>query len=547
MIDGAPLESVIVTDRLASRAVRAGDSAAERAAILELVDELGSPSQHVLQRATDLAVRLTGAGSAGVAVFEREGSKGRFRWYAVSGALRHLLWEVSPGDASPSALTMARGEPMLFRFPERHFRYLAEVRPQLVEVLHLPFRAGDETIGSIWIAMHDEARGFDAADLEVLETVARVAGAGYALHRRMETLRDANRRKDEFLGVLSHEIRNPLAAMNNALRFLNQEDDGTPEQQRARALLARQLGHVTRLSEDLLDVARLGEGTLELRREPADLLHAVRMAREAAQPALIEYGRGVDMDLPDGALIAEGDPARLTQIVTNLITNAARRTRAGALTHLVAHRDGGEARIVVWGEADDVASAWTEHDAAAHGSGNGRGVGIELARSLTELHGGKAAVVDVGGFRANGFEVRFPLVDAGSRLPAPVRRLPAADRPRLRRERVLIIDDCVDSSDSLAMLLQSWGHDVRSAQGASAGLGLEWEFEPDAVILDIEMPGKNGYEVAAELRVRRRRELLLVALSGYAREEDRAKSLAAGFDHHLTKPANVEMLRRLLA
>ena len=171
-------------------------------------------------------------------------------------------------------------------------------------------------------------------------------------------------------------------------------------------------------------------------------------------------------------------------------------------------------------------------------------------RNLTEMHGGQVATVSVGGGVDNGFEVRLPLLGVvgiitTERTEPRSENLRPPERPR--RERVLIIDDSVDASDSLAMLLRSWGYDVRTAQGASAGLRLEWEFEPQAVILDIEMPGKNGYEVAAELRVRRRRDLLLVALSGHAREEDRTRSLEAGFDHHLTKPANVDMLKRLLS
>jgi CheY-like chemotaxis protein len=315
------------------------------------------------------------------------------------------------------------------------------------------------------------------------------------------------------------------------------------------------VAHVVRLSEDLIDASRVGQGTIELRIERTDLVAAARAGHEAAIPALAEYDRNIVVALPEQPLFVNGDPARLTQIVTNLLTAAARRTRAGGRVALTLHQDGSDAVLGLVSDTAGVAAGWpTGVDpfaaVAPERPDDAPGIGLTIARSLVELHGGRIVAIAVDEAPESGFAVHLPLADHLASTPARDRHFVREPRERSavgrRSERVLVVDDSVDSGDSLAMLLSSWGHDVRTAQGAVAGLRLEWEFEPHAVILDIEMPGKNGYEVAAELRVRRR-NLLLVALSGHVREEDRARSLAAGFDYHLTKPANTELLQRILS
>jgi signal transduction histidine kinase len=552
--DSAPLESVLITEELDRRASRDPDHAAECRALLQLAEELGRPSRHVLHRLVELALELCHAGSAGVSILESGEGRQLFRWHALTGALREHVWGVTPREFSPCGVVLDRNATQLFRVPERRFRYFAEVKPQIVEGLLVPFNVDGKPIGTVWVVTHDDTHHFDREDVRLVEALSRVASASWRAHAEMETLRNVSRRKDEFLAVLSHEMRNPLAAMSNAARYLDMMGTQDSDQVRARAVIQRQLTQVARLSEDLLDVSRLGRGLLELRKERTDLVAAVRAGREAALPALTEYQREVRAEVPDGPIWVEGDPARLAQIVTNLLTNGARRTRAGGSAMLRLALDGGDAVLLVTSDTEGVAAGWADAGGEAFipppdalPAGERQGIGLALARSLTELHGGTASVVSTGTARENGFEVRLPLLDPAPHAVVRVAGAPPPPRDRKRRERVLVVDDSVDSADSLGMLLRTWGHDVRTAQGAAAGLRLEWEFEPHAVILDIEMPGKNGYEVASELRVRRRRDLLLVALSGHAREEDRARSLAAGFDHHMTKPANMELLRRLLA
>ena len=554
---GVPLESVIATPELGKRPARQPGLEREHRALLQLIEEMGHPSRHVLQRVVEVALELCGAGSAGVSILDHRDGKERFRWYAVAGALRDTLWSVAPQESSLSAAAVARNGTQLFVRPGRHFRYLGEIEPPVVETLVAPFAVGGRPGGTVWAVTHDSGRQFDAEDARLLANLAAVAAPAYQAHCIVEALRETSRRKDEFLAVLSHEMRNPLAAMSNAIKYLAQTVALDPDQERASDVVQRQLSQVVRLSEDLLDVARVGQGTLELRKDRTDIVSAVRMGREAAAPALAEYHRDISVTLPDVPVWVDGDATRLSQVVTNLLTNAARRTRTGGKVSLTVNCDGREAAIVVSSESDLIATGWTVPDsdpdltpAVAERGPEAQGIGLTLARSLTEMHGGRVATLSVGGGRDNGFEVRLPLLDPAG-VVAPERAAPRGERRQVReprrRERVLVIDDSVDASDSLAMLLRSWGHDVRTAQGATAGLRLEWDFEPQAVILDIEMPGMNGYEVAAQLRVRRRRDLLLVALSGHAREEDRARSLEAGFDYHLIKPANTDMLKRLLS
>jgi signal transduction histidine kinase len=559
MIDAgnASLDAVIATGELAERPARPPDLKRENLALLQLAAEMGHPSRHLLQRMVEVTLDLCGAGSAGLSIVEHRDGKERFRWRAVAGSLRDSLWSVAPQESSPSAIAVARNTVQLFVRPDRHFRNMAEVKPPILELLIAPFPVDGRPGGTLWAVAHDRERHFDAEDARLLGNLSEIASPAYHAYCIIERLRDSNRRKDEFLAVLSHELRNPLAAMSNSVKYLTKAVPLEGDPQRARNVVLRQLAQVIRLSDDLLDVSRIGHGTLELRRERTDLVSAARLGREAAGPALAEYDREIIVTLPDAPMWVEGDATRLSQIVTNLLTNAARRTRSTGTVSLTLQADGGDAVLLVSSETDRVATGWSEPDSDRYGmpmpaepATGPQGIGLTLVRNLTELHGGSVATASVGGGIDNGFEVRLPLLGVVGVIAAePIE--PRAENVlppgRPRRERVLIIDDSVDASDSLAMLLRSWGYDVRTAQGASAGLRLEWEFEPQAVILDIEMPGKNGYEVAAELRVRRRRDLLLVALSGHAREEDRTQSLEAGFDHHLTKPANVDMLKRLLS
>jgi len=553
----ASLDAVIATGELAERPARQPDLARENLAFLQLAAEMGHPSRHLLQRIVEVTLDLCGAGSAGLSIIEHRDGKERFRWHAVAGLLRDSLWSVAPQESSPSAITVARNAVQLFVRPDRHFRGMAEVKPPILEVLLAPFPVNGRPAGTIWAVAHDRERHFDAEDARLLGDLSQIAAPAYHAYCIIEGLRDSNRRKDEFLAVLSHELRNPLAAMSNSIKYLVKAVPLEGDPQRARNVVQRQLAQVIRLSDDLLDVSRIGHGTLELRRERTDLVSAARLGREAAAPALAEYDREINVTLPDGPMWVEGDATRLSQIVTNLLTNAARRTRSTGTVSLTLRADGGDAVLLVSSETDRVATGWSEPDSDRYGvpmrpepATGPQGIGLTLVRNLTELHGGSVATVSVGSGIDNGFAVRLPLLGVvGVIASEPIESRPedVVPQERPRRERVLIIDDSVDASDSLAMLLRSWGYAVRTAQGASAGLRLEWEFEPQAVILDIEMPGKNGYEVAAELRVRRRRDLLLIALSGHAREEDRTQSLEAGFDHHLTKPANVDMLKRLLS
>jgi PAS domain S-box-containing protein len=362
--------------------------------------------------------------------------------------------------------------------------------------------------------------------------------------------READRRKDEFLATLAHELRNPLAPMRTALD-IQRLCGGHPGMLReAQEMMERQVEHMVRLVDDLLDVSRITRGAIVLRREHLALAEVVRQALEISGPALKEARRRLTVQIASEPLVLDADPVRLVQVVANLLNNAARYTGEGGHVRLTAAREGSEAVISV---ADDgigiapdmlprVFEMFTQADRSR---GGGLGIGLTVVRSLVGMHGGRVEAHSPGLAQGSEFVVRLPLVEPG---PAPARPdredPPAAARGR----RVLVVDDNQDAADSLGTLLRLLGaevqvvHDGRSALSAVAQAGAE------TIFLDIGMPGMDGYEVARRLRASEAGTgMMLVAVTGWSQEEDRRRVREAGFDAHLTKPVGVEDLTRVLA
>lgn len=371
--------------------------------------------------------------------------------------------------------------------------------------------------------------------------------------RRMEdALRDADRRKDEFLATLAHELRNPLAPISNALHVLKRAG-APPQTEKLIGMIERQATHLIRLVDDLLEVSRISCGKVELRRERIDLAAVVGQAMETSQP-LIQAGRHeTNLSLPSQSLVVDGDPVRLAQVFANLLNNAAKYTEPGGCIWVRAERVGDEAVVSVRDNGAgispdmlprvfDLFAQGDRHRECAHG---GLGIGLALVRSLVELHGGRVEARSAGLGQGSEFIVRLPLA-ARPADEAQVERGEATAHGSARR--VLVIDDNQDVADSLAMLLETFGVEVRTANSGAAGLdALAW-FKPELVFLDIGMPGMDGIETARRIRERPEgREVMLVALTGWGQEEDRSRTHAAGFDRHLVKPAELDALQELLA
>jgi signal transduction histidine kinase/CheY-like chemotaxis protein len=420
--------------------------------------------------------------------------------------------------------------------------------------LSAPLRSRDGSrLGTLRLTR--AARPFDADDEAVVAQLAHLAAIALDNARLYEELREGDRRKDEFLATLAHELRNPLAPIRNALRILRlaQRDGDAAEQ--ARAMIERQVGQMVRLVDDLLDVSRISRGKLTLRRERVDLASVVEAALETSRPAIVAGGHALRVELPDEPLWLDGDATRLAQIFLNLLNNAARYTTAPGHIELRVARDGDAAVVSVRDTGIGIPAEMLPrvfdmfmqaNDRSAERDGGGLGIGLTLVKQLVELHHGTVEARSDGAGKGSEFVVRLPLAPPAADVPAPAPD--AVPRPAENRgQRVLVVDDNRDAVESLAMLLEMMGHEVRTASDGVEALEVATEFVPDVVLLDLGLPRLSGYEVAQRLRLldgcARTR---LVALTGWGQEEDRRRSREAGFDHHLVKPVDPDALDALL-
>jgi PAS domain S-box-containing protein len=373
--------------------------------------------------------------------------------------------------------------------------------------------------------------------------------------RRVESLEESGRRVSEFLAVLAHELRNPLAPIRNAVAVLRASGGDARGTEWARDVIDRQVNYLTRLVDDLLDVSRITRGKITLRPETVPVGEIASAAVEAVRPLVEERKQELRVSVPDETVRVRGDRIRLVQILVNLLHNAAKYTPERGWIRLALERRGEEAVFTVRDSGigmtpELLASAFemfTQGRQSLDRSPGGLGVGLTLVHRLVELHGGSVQAASEGPGRGSEFVVRLPLAPESEDAPAE-----AADRagvpPRPAVRRVLVVDDSRDSADSLAALVGLWGHEARVAYSGPAALDVAAEFRPEIVLLDVGLPELSGLEVARRLRAGADlRPLTLIAITGYGRAEDRRLSTAAGFDHHLVKPVDPAVLRGLLA
>jgi len=403
------------------------------------------------------------------------------------------------------------------------------------------------------------ARAHRPTDREtsLVELYARQAAEFIDNARLYREIREADRHKDEFLAMLAHELRNPLAPLMNALHMLRPDGLVGPEAEQVRGIAERQVRHLTRLVDDLLDVSRISTGKIHLRKARVDLDAVVASAVDSARLLIESRRHELAVIMPPEPILLEADAARLEQVLANLLNNAAKYTEPGGRIELVAGRDGGEAvvRVRDTGIGIDpellprVFDLFTQAERSLDRSQGGLGIGLTLVRRLVELHDGSVAVASEGVGRGSEFVVRIPTgtpagcVDRDGDRPAG-RAEPAEAAPR----RVLVVDDNVDGARLLARLLRSGGHQAEVAHDGPTALAAALAHSPDVVLLDIGLPGMDGFEVARRLREREGpNRALLVATTGYGREDDLRRSREAGFDHHMVKPLDPRVLSDLLA
>lgn len=395
---------------------------------------------------------------------------------------------------------------------------------------------------------------FNAMLAEVEERTDALETANHRLsnetdeRRSAETaLRLADQRKDEFLAMLAHELRNPLAPMVNALALVDSANAGEPVKRRALQIIERQLAHMVRLVDDLLDVSRITRGKLVIRKQPVELASVIESALDTVRPLLESRGHELTVSVPPQPVRLQADPVRLSQVFSNLLNNAAKYTEQGGHIALTAAISGGAVRVTIADDGIGIAPdtlpgifqmfAQGNHSAAR--SETGLGVGLALARELIELHAGSIRATSAGTGRGSTFTVMLPLMSASADEPAG-----APYRPHGRdraQHRVLLVDDNVDFAESLALLLQGLDHDVRVAHDAGDALAIARGFRPQYAFLDIGLPGVNGYELARQLRAQAETaSTVLVAISGWGQDQDRRAAAEAGFAMHLVKPVGID-------
>jgi signal transduction histidine kinase/ActR/RegA family two-component response regulator len=395
---------------------------------------------------------------------------------------------------------------------------------------------------------------FTEDDESVLIQLAHIASVAIENARLYDELREANRRKDEFLAMLAHELRNPLAPIGNALQILRLGGVNGEVVAKAREKMERQLGQLVRLVNDLLDVSRISRGKIELKRERVELESVVRQAAEMCQ-ALADYIQlEMIVSVPETPIFLDADPMRLAQVLGNLLNNACKFSEPGSLIRLTATQEGGEAviRVIDKGigipqsQLSRVFEMFVQVDNSLEKSQGGLGIGLTLARRLVELHGGTIEARSEGLGQGCELIVRLPLASANASQP-PNQSDHECQDAMTAKLRVLVVDDNKDSAESLAMLLKLRGHEVVSVHDGPEALKLAEEFRPDLILLDIGLPGMNGYDVAQKIRHDlRMSRVTLAALTGWGQEEDRRRSKEAGFNHHLVKPVNSDDLMKLL-
>jgi PAS domain S-box-containing protein len=371
-----------------------------------------------------------------------------------------------------------------------------------------------------------------------------------------KALRDADRRKDEFLATLAHELRNPLAPIQNSLQILKMPRIAAETIERSRDMMERQVHQLVRLVDDLLDVSRVMRGKIDLRRERVELSTVVARAIETVEPIMESQGHQLHVDFQAGSLPLDADPVRLAQVVGNLLTNAVKYTEPNGRIWLTAVRENNQAVLKVRDNGIGIASDMLPHvfdlfvqvDHTATRSQGGLGIGLTLVKNLVELHQGTVEAHSAGLGQGSEFVVRLPLLAEPQPVPDEKQNGSRGPAAASTGHRLLVVDDNEDSAVSLAMLLRLQGHEVRVAHSGPAALDLAASYRPDLIFLDIGMPGMDGYEVAR--RIRQTPDLtpvVLAALTGWGQKEDRRRTAEAGFDHHLVKPVESKALEVVFA
>ncbi|HEY3965969.1 MAG TPA: PAS domain S-box protein [Planctomycetaceae bacterium] len=531
------------------------------AALAELTDY-----ESTLQKVASLAVPLF-ADWCAVDMLESDGSLHRLT--VTHGNLEKVRfvedldrrYPTRLSDAGGAGKVMRTGEPEwaavipddrleeLARNDER-FRLLRELA--LKSYVCVPLKSRGKVLGALTFAMAESGRSYEADDLQTAQDVAHRIVIAIENARLLGALRESDRRKDEFLAMLAHELRNPLAPIRNAVQIFRVKGPPAPELAWATDVIGRQVDQMTRLVDDLLDVSRINTGKIEIRKQRVTLASIIETAVEAVRPLIDSRGHELLVDLPTEPVVLDVDPTRLSQVFANLLNNSAKYTEPGGRISLTGRRRGDEIVVQVKDNGIGIPremlprifGMFTQVDRSLDRAQGGLGIGLTLVQRLVQLHGGQVEAGSEGPGRGSEFVVRLPATREQTIKPgdAPLAKNVSATSKR----RILIVDDNHDSAKSLAMLLRLMGNEVHTAYDGLEAVSTALSTQPDLMLLDIGLPKLDGYEVARRIRADLGNSIVLVALTGWGQEEDRRRSKEAGFDQHLTKPVEMNALQSLL-
>lgn len=388
----------------------------------------------------------------------------------------------------------------------------------------------------------------------VAERTAALEASTAELSRLASELRSADRRKDEFLALLAHELRNPLAPVRNAVTILRQKPTDDPDVLWCREVIERQCDQLTRLVDDLLDISRITQGKIKLRREPVDLAAVISDAVETSRPVIDAQRHELVVIVPEDPIRIDGDRTRLTQVIANLLNNAAKYQNPRGRIELIVDRDPAGVAIKIRddgiGIAPEVLSEifelFSQGERAPDRTQGGLGIGLSLVKNLVEMHGGWVSGSSAGTGCGSEFVVHLP-APASEPAEPPVVPAGGPDPARPQPRRILVVDDNQDAAESLAMLLRMSGHEVMVAHDGHQALAIAAIERPGVVLLDIGLPGMDGYEVCRRVRQQGLVDAQIIAMTGYGQDRDRERSREAGFDTHTVKPVEIQELMQLLA
>jgi PAS domain S-box-containing protein len=476
-----------------------------------------------------------------------------FRYYPpdlqAEGGISTVIRTARPEivhDITDEMLVQAAKDP-------RHLRLIRSLG--LKSYICVPLIVSGATLGTLTFATAESRRRYTEADLHLATDLANRAAVAIENNQLYRALKEADRRKDEFLATLAHELRNPLAPVRNAVELLKQVGADTPVAREARSMMERQIAHMARLIDDLMDVSRITRAKLVLRREKVNMAAITGQVAEVCRKTYADRHHDIRVNAPAEPLYVHGDAVRLDQVIGNLLNNACKYTDPGGVIEVRAAQEGEEMVVIVRDNGIGIAremlpkvfDMFTQAHHSNERAGGGLGIGLSLVKGLVELHGGSVTAHSDGEGRGSEFVVRLPAwVETlqSDETPAPSK----TQSPRAGHgHRILVVDDNKDAARSLAMVLKLQGHDIRTAGDGEEAVQQAVEFDPEVVLLDIGLPKLDGYDVCRAIRKQRLgNQPLVIALTGWGQEDDRRRSRDAGFDSHVVKPVDCQELMRMI-